>query len=73
MLLNQIHVGDFFWRCHVLVYVVMEVVVTSGSSPSAYIRGLIFRIDRGDPNEQGLVTKVVYHCANRMLQRIISR
>ena len=26
------------------------VVVTSGSSPSAYIRGLIRRIDRGDPN-----------------------
>ena len=26
------------------------VVVASGSSPSAYIRGLIRRIDRGDPN-----------------------
>ena len=26
------------------------VVVASGSSPSAYIRGLIHRIDRGDPN-----------------------
>ena len=39
------------WRCHVVVYVVMGVVVVaSGSSPSAYIRGLIRRIDRGDPN-----------------------
>ena len=28
-----------------------DVVVASGSSPSAYIRGLIRRIDRGDPNE----------------------
>ena len=38
-------------RCHVVVYVVMGVVVVaSGSSPSAYIRGLILRIDRGDPN-----------------------
>ena len=38
-------------RCHVVVYVVMGVVVVaSGSSPSAYIRGLIRRIDRGDPN-----------------------
>ena len=38
-------------RCHVAVYVVMGVVVVaSGSSPSAYIRGLIRRIDRGDPN-----------------------
>ena len=38
-------------RCHVVVYVVMGVaVVASGSSPSAYIRGLIRRIDRGDPN-----------------------
>ena len=37
--------------CHVAVYVVMGVVVVaSGSSPSAYIRGLIRRIDRGDPN-----------------------
>ena len=27
------------------------VVVASGSSPSAYIRGLIRRIDRGDPND----------------------
>ena len=26
------------------------VVVASGSSPSGYIRGLIRRIDRGDPN-----------------------
>ena len=30
------------------------VVVASGSSPSVYIRGLIRRIDRGDPN--------VIHC-----------
>ena len=34
-----------------VVHVVMGVVVVaSGSSPSAYIRGLIRRIDRGDPN-----------------------
>ena len=39
------------WRCHV-VYVVMRVVVlTSGCSPSAFISGLIRRIDRGDPNQ----------------------
>ena len=30
----------------------MGVVVASGSSPSAYIRGLIRRIDRGDPNDK---------------------
>ena len=30
------------------------VVVASGSSPSAYIQGLIRRIDRGDPNVSGL-------------------
>ena len=47
ILLNQMHVGD----CHVVVYVVMGVVVVAfGSSPSAYIRGLIRRIDRGVPN-----------------------
>ena len=40
----------FFWRCHVVVYVVMGVVVAFGSSPSAYIRGLTRRIDRGVPN-----------------------
>ena len=40
-------------RCHVVVYVVMGVVVVaSGSSSSAYIRGLIRRIDRGDPNDE---------------------
>ena len=44
-------------RCHVAVYVVMGVVVVaSGSSPSAYIRGLIRRIDRGDPN-----ARLYYH------------
>ena len=43
---------EIVWRCHVVVYVVMGVVVVaSGSSPSAYIRGLIRRIDRGDPND----------------------
>ena len=50
-------------RCHVAVYVVMGVVVVvaSGSSPSAYIRGLIRRVDRGDPNaelfeKEGIIT-----------------
>ena len=43
---------EIVWRCHVVVYVVMGVVVVaSGSSPSAYIRGLIRRIDRDDPND----------------------
>ena len=43
----------YIWRCHVVVYVAMGVVVVaSGSSPSAYIRGLIRRIDRGDPNAE---------------------
>ena len=48
-------------RCHVVVYVVMGVVVVaSGSSPSAYIRGLIRRIDRGDPNAyiRGLIRRI---------------
>ena len=43
---------EVVWRCHVVVYVVIGVVVVaSGSSPSVYIRGLIRRIDRGDPND----------------------
>ena len=43
--------NEIVWRCHVVVYVVMGVVVVAyGSSPSTYIRGLIRRIDRGDPN-----------------------
>ena len=33
----------------------MGIVVASGSSPSAYIRGFIRRIDRGDPNVKNKV------------------
>ena len=38
------------------------VVVASGSSPSAYIRGLIRRIDRGDPNDP-MTSHLVYRVA----------
>ena len=38
---------EIVWRCHVVVYIVMGViVVASENSPSAYIRGLILRIDQ---------------------------
>ena len=46
------YMWEIVWRCYVVVYVVMAVVVVaSGSGPSAYVRGLIRRIDRGDPND----------------------
>ena len=43
---------EIVWRCRAVVYVVMGdvVVVASGRSPLAYIRGLIRRTDRGDSN-----------------------
>ena len=42
---------DIVRRCHVVYVVIGVVVVASGSSPSAYILGLIRRIDRGDLND----------------------
>ena len=50
ILLNQIHVGDCLALSCCCLRCYGVVVVASGSSPSAYIRGLIRRIDRGDPN-----------------------
>ena len=48
---------DIVRRCHVVYVVMGVVVVASGSSPSAYILGLIRRIDRGDPNESEALSK----------------
>ena len=65
------YICKIVWRCHVVLYVVMG-VVASDSSPSAYMLGLIRRIDRGVPNAT-ILKKVLGHILKSFLNFILTR